>query len=181
VRLPGEPDVLLAASGINDAADTAGGSFAAIVILDPRRIIGRTQSHQATGFGLPTTSAEVYYIRLPLTDMELATGYRGGATQLTSLGEPVLCFDSRQESLRTGFSYEFDGTMAVRAVRINTGTEAVHKRLKDEGRITSVMGLAYAEDLKRGVRYWDGQKWVSTPTRISGSAPVQAGALTIRD
>ena len=161
---------LFSAAGINDAADTAGGSFGMIIILDPARILGRTQSNLTPEFGLPPSDAELYYVRLPLTDMEAATGYRGGVHQLTALGEPTLSFDYGQEALGIGFNYEFDGAMAVRSVRINTGTEVSHRRLREEGKIASELNLAYAEDLKRGVRYWDGQRWVDHPVRIRGAA-----------
>ncbi len=166
VRIEGEPGQLLAVAGINDAADTAGGSYAMAIIVDPRKIIGRTQSNLTPEFGLAPTDAELYYVRFPLTDMEIVTGYRSGAHQLTALGEPTLSFDCNQEALRTGFNYEFDNRMAVRAVRINTGTEAAHKKLKEEGKLTSELNLEYAENLRRGVRYWDGEKWVATPTKV---------------
>lgn len=166
VRIDGESHEMLVASGINDAADTAGGSFGAIAIIDPRKIVGRGESGLTPHFGLPVTGAEVYYIRLPLTDMEGATGYRGSVRQLTQLGEPTLHFDYTQEALRFGFNYEFDHSLAVRSVRINTGTEAVHQRLKSEGKITSTLNAEYTENLKRAVRYWNGDEWVGTPTKI---------------
>ena len=175
VRLDDGPPELLAAAGINDAADTAGGSFGMIIILDPREILGRTQSNATPEFGLEPSAAELYYVRLPLTDMEIATGYRGGAHQLTVLGEPTLSFDYAQQALGIGFNYEFDGDMAVRTVRINTGAEVSHKRLKEEGKISSELTLAYAENLKRGVRYWDGSAWVGYPTRILRSSGGSAG------
>jgi len=175
VRIDGEPLELLAAAGIDDAADTAGGSYAMVIILDPRQIVGRTQSHLTPEFGLPPAGAELYYIRLPWTDMEIATGYRGGAHQLTALGEPTLSFDCNTEKLGTGFNYEFDKSMAIRTVRINTGTEAAHKRLREEGKISSELNLEYAENLRRGVLYWDGQSWVPEPTRIR-QLPAEASA-----
>ncbi len=166
VRIDGEPLEVLVASGINDAADTAGGSYGAIAIIDPRKIVGPGESGLTPHFGLPVTGAELYYIRLPLTDMEGATGYRGSVRQLTQLGEPTLNFDYTQEALRFGFNYEFDHSLAVRTVRINTGTEAVHQRLKSEGRIASTLNAEYTENLKRAVRYWNGEEWVTTPTKI---------------
>jgi len=166
VRIDGEPLEVLAAAGINDAADTAGGSFGAIVILDPRKIDGPGESGLTPHFGLPMTVAELYYVRFPLTDMELATGYRGSVRQLTQLGDPTLSFDYRQEALTIGFSFEFDHSLAVRTVRINTGTEAVHQQLKTEGKISSTLNAEYTENLKRAVRYWNGDEWVATPTKI---------------
>jgi hypothetical protein len=169
-RIDGEPGPVLIGAGINDAADSAGNSYGAVIVLDPMKLQGMAESALTRGFGLPASDAELYYVRFPLTDMEIATGLRGSPGQREKYGLQAFIFTYRHNQVNFGFDYEFDRSMRVVSVRINTGTEAFHKALKDEGKITSELNLQYADNLRRGILYWDGQRWVASPTRFRRSS-----------
>lgn len=59
-------------TGINDGQDTSGIRFPVLAVLDPSKIIGKTEASTTRGFGLPVSSAEVRYIRLAGCDMDRA-------------------------------------------------------------------------------------------------------------
>lgn len=60
--------------------------------------------------------------------------------------------------------YELNDSMRCIRVAENDLFTQMHRKLKDEGKITGALNSAYYENLRRGVRYWDGGKFVNEPT-----------------
>jgi acetyl-CoA carboxylase beta subunit len=59
--------------------------------------------------------------------------------------------------------YYFDSSM--RCARVDAHDEFVkfHKRLEAESKLKRVLDAQYFEELRRGVEYWDGEKFVNEP------------------
>ncbi len=67
--LGSEKKKAIIACGINDIDDTNRGEFGAVAILDPEKIIGQKKSSATPGFQMPTSDAELYYIKIPESDI----------------------------------------------------------------------------------------------------------------
>jgi hypothetical protein len=146
-------------TGINDAADSAGISFGAIVVLDPLKIIGTSESSASRGFGFDKASAEVYYIRLPESDVYRAFGGKYGVRSLRANADQWLSFLVHQITKDVAIEFVFSRNMVLKEVRPTDGFDRLHAQLLKERKISSTYDASYLESLKRGVQYWDGRQW----------------------
>lgn len=48
----------------------------------------------------------------------------------------------------------------------SSNTDRLHEELRRQGKITSTLDQAYLENLRQGVRYWDGSQWVKQVTKV---------------
>jgi hypothetical protein len=163
----------LLAYGIDDTPDDSQNELPFLALLDPSRIVGRAQSTATPGFAhLPFSRAERYYISFPLTDMHRALQTNASVTSVAQESDSVIAIDIRG-AFRDGgfivpdFTYYLNRRMAIVQVKSKNPTDRLHARLRKEGRITSVMGPDYLEQLRRGARYWDGSGWRDTPTIVA--------------
>lgn len=60
--------------------------------------------------------------------------------------------------------FEFDDSL--RCVRVELGDQfrTLHRRMEEEGKVTRKVDAQYLEDLRQGVEYWDGNRFVRKPT-----------------
>jgi hypothetical protein len=163
--LSGEQRPFLVIAGVNDREDSISGSYPAIVVLDPAKVEGASESSLTAGFGYPTSSAEVFYIRLPRTDIANALGDTEGVIKRVAGDSTALRFYVCVRD-QAGLEYIFGADMAVREVKPYDGFERFHARMREEGRIHSRYGPEYFAELKGGVRYWDGTAWRKEVTRV---------------
>jgi hypothetical protein len=157
------PFVLIA--GVNDTEDSTTGSSPAIVVLDPSKVEGVTESSVTPGFGYPTSRAEVFYILLPRTDIADALGATEGVIHRVPGDSTEVRFYVTVHD-EAGVEYIFGTDMAVREVKPYDGFERFHAKMRQEGRIHSRYGPDYFAHLKNGVRYWDGTAWRKEVTRV---------------
>jgi hypothetical protein len=151
--------------GCNDTEDSTNRTFAAIVIIEADKLRGKTECSATRGFGYPASEAEVFYIRLPRTDISDALE----ATEGVIYRMPGDSTEARfyvSSTNQPGLEYVFSNTMVIRDVMPYTGFETVHAKLRSEGKVHSRLGPEYLERLKRGVRYWDGKEWRKEVTRV---------------
>ena len=69
--------------------------------------------------------------------------------------------------LRTGVSnifYILDSQLRLLDVQGSDFFWLRHRELRAAGKISSELNDAYYENLKKGILYWDGTQWTSTPT-----------------
>jgi hypothetical protein len=175
IRLGDSDKMRIIMGGINDTADTVNVDspvqlFPVIVVIDPEKVIGNKRSVSASGFHLPESDAEVYYIRLPLSDMEYARKVEASVISILTQQQntiPVCVESGPLGELPTQFEYVFDRTMVIREVKTTNMTETAHARLVAEGKITCKLDKVYLENLKNGVRYWDGREWRMEAVRVN--------------
>jgi hypothetical protein len=163
MRSGGNPYILLC--GMNDMDDSTNRSFPAIAVVDPYKLQGRTESSVVRGFGFPASDAEVLYVRLPRTDIADALDATEGVRRR-------IPGDSAEVRLEVGTSYTpsleyvFTRSMVIQDVKPFTGYETIHRKLVSEGKIHSTYGPEFFENLKKGIRYWDGKEWRKEVTRV---------------
>lgn len=154
---------------------------AIIVVLDPAKIIRKTEATQTLGFNLNLSSAEIYYIKFPNPDIiedPLVSG-----PSIRSIGK---ISDSAYNftwvpNRPAGFSilYYFSNDMKPIDVKLTDGSRREYLKLISERKIKKMPDQKYLDDLKSGIRYWDGKEWkkewcrvnsaiVFTPSRVEG-------------
>ncbi len=176
VDLDGSNKKKIVLCGVNDTDEQTNGGFAAIIVLDPTKIVGETESSVTEGFGKTRSAAEICYVRLPISDMNLATRTILSNITLESEHENVLRFSARSTTadLVPQFEFIFSKDLRIKEVKSGTATDLLHARLKKEGRIRGTLDQKYLEDLKRGVKYWDGRGWVNEPTLVGSLHSISA-------
>jgi hypothetical protein len=103
---------------------------------------------------------EKYYILFPRTDVDLLKYPAEGLASIDIL-------ENKRLSVRmyaTVIYYEFDFNLKLMDVKSSHTFEQMHKEAVLKGEIKSVLNNEYWENLKRGVRWWDGEKWTDQPT-----------------
>ena len=159
----GKEELIL--GGVDDTEDDRGGRFPVIVILDPDKIQGVTESPATLGFGKMAATAEKCCIRIPVTDLEQAINAPGTVTdmnQVTFNDRPALSFWVKQRlngEIAVAFEYIFSRDLQILAVRSSGPSEILHGRLVQERKISGKIDSSYLETLRRGVVYWDGGRW----------------------
>jgi hypothetical protein len=164
----GSNDLIL--GGVNDIEDSRGGRFPVVVILDPRRLNGSSESKAAGGFGRSTASPEKYYIRLPVSDLEHAVGSAGSVCEMSRgvyQDGPVISFWVKLRfsgEIGIAFEYIFTTDYQIKAVRSSGPSEILRARLSRGGELSGIIDSSYLNTLRLGVRYWDGRTW--SPNRV---------------
>jgi hypothetical protein len=109
--------------------------------------------------------SEIYYLLFPRTDVDLI---------LNPLKESIiyvhLLQNSRLELITelTDIFFELDFTFRVLDVKGSDYFRDQHRELKASGKITSTLDVDYYAALKKGVLYWNGTEWTSTPSMNQG-------------
>lgn len=167
--------------GRNDIDDDKNRDFAFLTLLNPENIVGNVEASDTRGFGLPTSKAEIATIRFPISSIEKIEMFRAlprtiafENEELFSLQLNVSSDDNAIEFF--GFTYSFKKSdLSVIDIKYNTATARVFDNLKKQGKIKGTFDKAYLDNLKKGVEYWDGDRWVKKPTLIL-HPPITLGA-----
>ncbi|MDP1678244.1 MAG: hypothetical protein Q8L88_15410 [Bacteroidota bacterium] len=160
----------IATYGKNDVDDIMAKDFAFLTFLDPAKITGETEATTTRGFGLAPSNAELLSIKFPSTDVNKATGANSFVQQIVN--ETPQGFSISVCSIVSGseiyLEYYFSKIeRRITDVKWNTGYESLHKRLKDERKITSIFNEQYLRDLATKVEYWDVNEWRTKPKTIN--------------
>lgn len=176
VQLHGESGGLVLLVGVNDVEYRENISHPVVVVLDPTKLSGPSESSQSGGFGYPTSAAEIYYARAGNVDSSLVSNTR---VLQPSFG-PMVRFSP--DSSFTAFGeffvphgfpavlYTFDNHLAVRDVWLSD-----HQRIELIGLYltnkTPEGQREFQNDLKSKVEYWDGTRWKKEPAKVSHTSP----------
>ena len=166
--------------GQNDTGEPDSLSYAIMCVLDPSKILGITEASESRGFGLPVSKAERYIIRFPLSDMNILWNTH---SYLNNIKETVT--DKRKTyALWVGgmfgsgglgggnnpvFEYILNEKMEIIEVKYDSETLRFRKEFITQGKLIGTMDKSYLENMKNGVRYWDGKEWQKEPTMVNHS------------
>lgn len=168
---------LLAFLGQNDVGEPDSLSYAVLIVLDPTKLIGKSEASESRGFGLPVSDAELYVIRFPLTDMNILWKSLAYASNLKDVEinneksfSVFLAGTYGVNGIGTGenpnFEYIFDENMRVKEVKYSSATLHLRQVFIEQGKLHGTFDKVYLENLKDGVRYWNGKEWQKEPTRV---------------
>ena len=158
--------------GQNDTGEPDSLSYGVMCVLDPSKIIGRTEASESRGFGLPLSSAELYIIRFPLSDMNILWNTNNYVRNLkrtvtnkrsTYIVWVVGTFGSGKNPV---FEYILNEEMEIIEVKYDSETLRFRQDFINSGKLKGTFDDAYLENLKKGVRYWDGKTWQKEPTLV---------------
>ena len=162
--------------GADDSHDLEGVVTASLVVLDPDRITGRTESGITRGFGFERSSAEVMYVTTGHPDpalLDTAMIQHTGFRPLVRFGEDstvTVCAKGLTETLYSSLHYTFPADFGIPTIYasdlslsllsehflVNRGPDGISE---------------FFRHMASRVRYWDGQHWQPTPVRITLSQP----------
>jgi hypothetical protein len=151
----------IVAWGENNTEDSTGREYSAIVVLDPRKIVGKGKSLLSPGFDMPFASAELCYVRLPYTDVNRVRHSHSQILQMRQHSDGTLWFTMSDSRLKGDFAFDFifSSSMQLLDVRSTTWTNETYASLVGKGELKGQIDDAYLQNLKDGVRYWDGVEW----------------------
>lgn len=146
-------------SGKNDVIDdSTHGEFAFVAVLDPSRILGERRSVKSPVYSLPASDAESFYVRFPKTDFDSVANVTAAVRHLDGSDPSMLMVVCGPDDGWT-LDYAFDNALALAGVKSQDWTDARHKELERQGKLTRTINESYLSSLRDGVRYWDGSTW----------------------
>jgi hypothetical protein len=161
--LDGDGNLEIVLGGINNAYRRA-----SIVVLDPSRVDGCGPTLPQFTPSAVGRGTEKYYALLPRTDsgeLLLTSGYNL-IIQLFPVGQNRLKTQTKEDTagVAGGVLYTFGPQMQIQSVIADDIFIKRHEQLEKQGKLTKKLGPAYYQELKDSVLYWDGDRFVSTPT-----------------
>ncbi len=140
---------------------------AIMLILDPRSIVGHSPStSQCVPHNVPE-GKEKWYIVFPRNDLDTFASFkRSIASSIEFLGNGTITVSvrNRVENIDSFVLYHFDSSMKCIRVDGGDGFVQLHRELEKEGKLSRKLDDRYYEDLRKGIRYWDGERFVPDPT-----------------
>jgi len=140
----------------------------ALVVLDPREISGHAPG---TASYIPENvqrAAEKYYLLIPRNDLQKVAVENSGRVAEINFPSDGSIRIGTGESMGPdrvyGPIYYFDSHMRIMKLLPESEFEALHHRLEAEGKLTRKLDEQYYRELREGVRYWDGERFVKEPT-----------------
>jgi hypothetical protein len=154
----------LVVCGINDVLQRA-----VLAVLEPARIIGKSEATATPGFGFAKSIAEDSYVAFPPCDLwDLFDLPKPRVTRIVGEGERFEVFveDAKKSGI---FQYVFSSKMDLLNVMPVDDTKRNYEELKKEGKLHGKLDDSYLRELVRNIRYWDGVRW--TPSNSSVLKP----------
>ncbi len=142
----------------------------AIAVLDPLHVQGAGPTIPEV---FPTEAGkgtEKYYLLLPRSSFsnvlsELPYGRIKNIAVSQGGGITATTIETNRDEYDGGFVYGFGDHMRVNYVVANDPLEVSFEKARRQGFIKEELNAAYYENLKKSVRYWDGEKFVKEPVR----------------
>ncbi len=147
-----------------------GSNQADLLVLDLRTMNGHAPAPPAYTPLKTENGTEEYYVLLPQSDLNVAGPDKRNAvigirlTSDTLLEVTTMEIQGADRMHLPGVIYYFDSGLNCVRVDANDYFVNAHRKMVEEGRLKTVLNEQYYEDLRQGVRYWDGEKFVEEPT-----------------
>jgi len=168
----GRPEYLAGAE--NTVGEGTGMLLPVLVVLDPAAIVGDTRTSTCTGFALPPSRAELWYVAFPWCDLDSLEDRNPVVRQIMDSGNGIVTVsvgNGQQGRTQSGFLYDFTRKMEFVEVHATTETQRIHARLVEQHRLQQPLDDRYLSELGSRVRYWDGTAWRSTPVPVRTFIP----------
>ncbi len=148
---------------------------ASLAVFDPRKIEGHGPAPAGFAPEGMSPGTEKYYLLFPGSDLkkywaDITNEISGVKIMEDGLIQVIVAekvpFPVKMEGPApeggTLYFY-FDSSMRCVRVRASDAFSGLHGRYRDRGLVTSELNEEYFENLRRGIRYWDGEKFVGEP------------------
>jgi hypothetical protein len=147
--------------GINDVLQRA-----ILGVLDPAKIVGKSEASATPGFGFARSAAEEYYISFPSCDLwDLGDLPKPRVSRIVGDGERFDAFveDTAGKGI---FRYVFSSDMKPLRVTTVDNTRRNYEQLKKQGKLHGELNDTYFSNMRRNVRYWDGARWTAMNSEV---------------
>lgn len=165
----GDGNTEIVIGGINNPFENA-----FISVLDPLTISGYGPTSIENIPHSVSKAREKFYILFPKSNVsEVWNTVRYNSTSIIEItpGPSLMVhvdeLPGRNPDEQGGIVYILDDSMRVTSVTHNAPFRATHRRLVDEGILNDTLNADYWDNLKRSMRYWDGEKFVNEWVRNS--------------
>lgn len=148
------------------AGQNNGYDKASLAVLDPRFLSGHSPAPPNYKPENVVPASEKYYILFPQSDIH--THVREKRSYVSNIKlQPDGTVLAGVADMHNGVSYSlmYYFSSSMRCVRVDAFDPFVkfHRKLEAEGKLKRPLNAQYFEDLRRGLEYWDGEKFVSEP------------------
>ena len=140
---------------------------ACVVVFDPRKVSGFAPASEGYYPKGSPAGTEKYYITLPASDLkEYASDVTNEVVglRITNDGMIEVIVNEPVRTMSGTLYYYFDSSLHCTDVRTSDSFTAAHQKLERDGKLSSHIDAKYLEALRRGVMYWDGDKFVDRVT-----------------
>jgi len=160
LRRDGQTQLVLC--GLNDVDDVNNGSFPAILVLDQHKLLGRIESSASKGFGFPSNECELYYIKVERPGIEKRSGGKALFVSMRVEQDSSMTFvyNNGVDPYLPIFFLNFNRNLELRDIWTEDLTRQVVFKNDNAAVETAI------EELKSGIRYWDGERWTAQESRI---------------
>jgi hypothetical protein len=146
---------------------------AALLALDPSRIIGKTESSQTKGFGYKTSEAEISYIRFPNPEFVDALNSRSVIIHINPVNDTILITSYKLAHFQNEYGqeysllYYFGLDLKLKSVMVNDVSQSAHLNLIKSGKLPKNFNEnKFLENLKNNLEYWNGKEWKKEWCRV---------------
>jgi len=152
---------MIIAAGIDDVGEERGGKRGIAYLIDPEKIVDETESLASRGFGFSAAICENIVIGFPSCDMSEALHLGQYVGQIDRYGRRLFAFQLRSYPSSDGPSFQFfsDDSLRFKEVKPSDVNTPIYASLKSQGRVHSVLNQQYHDNLRKGIRYWNGTSW----------------------
>jgi hypothetical protein len=146
---------------------------AMLIVLDPSNINGYSVCTPDFVVANTAKASEMYYILFPKTDVfkagnpdpyNMTSRILPGAKGFVQMFVDELPIGGKD---RARLVYSIGPNMKADGA-VGNSFDTAHEKLKKEGKITSTFDEDYRQNLLNSIQYWDGEKFVHTPTMNKG-------------
>lgn len=159
-----EKEIILC--GINDDSTQA-----ALIILDPQKLIGEKESAVTRGFSLAKSDAEIAYVLFPLTSVDVVNRERTNTAsprakrminQNLSAGTFTILISGDEKNTAPEFDVTLNRELKIVSVKPIDHTYRIFNEYHKKGFIAQPLTAQTLEDYKAEIKYWDGEKFLSS-------------------
>jgi hypothetical protein len=152
--------------GCNNGYDQA-----SLTILDKNYIIGHSPCPAQYKPNDISLGREKYYILFPRTDLKDLTQYKRNRVHGIYMTKEGFLRIHVVEDFPNGIMYPliyyFNSKMNCIKVVADDKFLTFHNQLEAIGKLRSKVDERYLDEMRKGIQYWDGEKFVNTPTKNS--------------
>jgi len=157
--------------GSNDSQDSTNGEYACVSVIDPTKIMNDSKSTATTGFEMPLSNAEIFYIKFPLLKLNKITVESPSTQDMIREKDDFLQFTivyghDLEPNTNITFYFFFSSDLKIKEVKSSDALNHLMQKLYVEKKINTPINGQFLQSLKDGVRYWDGKKWCKEWTMV---------------
>jgi hypothetical protein len=160
--LDGDGIAELVAVGENNAYD-----MASLAVLDPRALSGHSPASPAYTPQRIPVGTEKYYLLFSRCDVQKVASHKRNVSERAKLTNDGLLRVEVAENVDNAWCplfYFFNPSMECVRVEADDSFITLHHKLEAQGKLTRKLDAQYYEELRQGILYWDGERFVNYPT-----------------